>query len=516
MKAEPPLALEGSSGGAGRPFHGLALALAGLHAVLALLVFEPTLFAGGDNAGYLILGDALRSGDGYRDLYLPGAPLHAKYPPVLPGLLALLGWLGGVQLFKLAMVACTAITVWLTALVGRRLVGEGPALFAAALLAINPTLIEYGHYILSEAPFTLLVMLALAGYLRDDRAGTWIAVLASVGAFLTRTAGLTLLLALPVAWLLRKSTRRAAMAGAAGLVAMSGWGLYQAWAAPEQASYLQELVMRDPYDPAAGTLGPAGLLARAAINLWAYVSRVVPQTSFGVEGPPGAGWTALAIAFCGLALFGWARKARQAPGASELFVLLYTALLAVWPDVWTDRRFLLPLVPLLGVFGFGAASHLGGGHVKRWGPAALLILTGLPAVSWVVGRIPERTACLASYRTGAPCDAPAFASFYAAARWAAENTPPAAVIANRKPRLFYWYSQRQGDLYAYSGDPEAVLRGLDSMGAGYVVVDQVSGTTLRYLVPAIQTHPERFERVYEGGEPPTFILRLLPRPANAQ
>ncbi|MDH3733041.1 MAG: hypothetical protein OEU54_05880, partial [Gemmatimonadota bacterium] len=67
-----------------RRFGLIALALAALHAIGGLLLFEPTLFPGGDNAGYLILGEALREGEGYRDLYLPGSPLHAKYPPVFP------------------------------------------------------------------------------------------------------------------------------------------------------------------------------------------------------------------------------------------------------------------------------------------------------------------------------------------------------------------------------------------------------------------------------------------------
>ena len=516
MKEEGARDGPGADGGAtGLPFAWAAVSLAALHAVLGLLLYEPTLFPGGDNAGYMILGDALRSGEGYRDLYLPAQPLHAKYPPLFPALLAVLGWLGGLQLFKLAMLACTTAAVWLTARVGRELVGEGAALFAAGLLALNPTLLEYGHYVLSEAPFLLLVLLSLYGAVRGDRKGDTLAVLAAVGAFATRTAGLTILLALPTAWLFARRRRAAGVAGGAALATMVLWGLYQGWAAPQQAGYVEELFLIDPYSPAAGSVGFGGLVARAAANLWAYASRVVPHTVLGSEDPVGTPLVLLGLAFSGLALLGWARRARREVGAAELFVLLYAVLIAIWPVVWTDRRFLLPLVPLLSLLAIGALADLGP-RVARWGPLAIVAVVGIPCAIWIADRVPDRIECVAAWRGGSPCDAPAFASLYAAAAWAAEHTEPDAVIVNRKPRLFYLISRRRGDVYPYSPDPDAVMAALDEWGTDYVVVDQVSGTTIRYLVPAIREHEARFEPVYQGGSPPTYVFRLHPPTLNAQ
>lgn len=509
---------EGEAPGDSAWFSRAALALTALHGVLGLVLFEPALFPGGDNAGYLILGEALRSGEGYRDLYLPGAPLHAKYPPVLPSLLAVLGWLGSVQLFKLAMLACTSATVWLTARLGRDLIGPGAALAAAGLLAVNPTLLEYGHYILSEAPFVLLVVLSLWAADRVDRVGASVAIGAAVLAFGTRTAGLALLLALPLAWGLQRRVRRAVAGVGAALAAMFAWGVYQAEAAPTQASYLQELLLVDPYDPAAGSVGAAGLVARAAGNLWAYASRVIPQTVFGVEGEAAgiALIAGLAVGLC--ALLGWAIRSRERMGAPEAFFLLYGGLIAIWPVVWTDRRFLLPALPALLVFAFAflsdAARRLPAG-LRRLGPAAIGLILALPALAWTLDRVPQRVECVALYRSGSPCEPPAQASLYRAAEWARDNTPVDAIVVNRKPRLFWWYSRRQGDLYPYSADPGVVLRAIDAMGADYVVVDQVSGTTGRFLVPAIRAAQQRFELVYEGGSPTTYIFRLRPPGANA-
>ena len=493
-----------------------ALGLAFLHLILGFLVFEPTLFPGGDNAGYLILGDALRSGEGYRDLYLPGTPLHARYPPLLPTLLAGLGWIGGVGAAKITMLLLTATTVWVTAHFGRRWVGSGPALGAAGLLAVNPTLLEYGHYILSEGPLVLLIVAVLWLSGREDGRSAAFAMAASVGAFATRTAGMAILLALPLAWLVAGRYRRAAWATCVAIGTLVAWALYQRWAAADQPGYLAVLLLIDPYTPSEGTVSLPGLIERGAANSWTYVSSVLPAMLFGPGNDVGGGRVLVGMAVSLAALVGWAHAARERLAAPEIFTVLYAGLIALWPAVWTDQRFLLPLLPVLLLLALAAAWRVplpSSGRWLRWAAPALIAILG---VAWVAEVTPRRMACAASHRVGRSCDPPASSSLYAAARWARDNTPPEAIIANRKPRLFFWYSRRQGDVYPFSADPATVMEGLEAMGANYVVVDQVSGTTGRYLIPAIQAFRQRFEVVYEGGAPVTVILRLLSPAADAE
>src|SRR5690606_4309307 len=73
-----------------------------------------------DDGVYVVLGKSITEGAGYRSLHLPGAPVHAKYPPGLPLLLSLFWWLGGslpnvvvlAQLANLAVVGGTAALSW--------------------------------------------------------------------------------------------------------------------------------------------------------------------------------------------------------------------------------------------------------------------------------------------------------------------------------------------------------------------------------------------------------------------
>ncbi|MCG8467221.1 MAG: hypothetical protein MJB57_03295, partial [Gemmatimonadetes bacterium] len=305
---------------------------------------------------------------------------------------------------------------------------------------------------------------------------------------------------------LKREPRRSLWAAASALAVLLAWGAYQSWAAPNQPGYLQELVLVDPYNLDSGTIGFAGLVARGAENIWIYLSRIVPQTVLGVEDGPAVLMLALGLAFAGLALAGWVERARRSLGAFEIFALLYVGLIAIWPEAWTDRRLLLPLLPVLLLLSVEYVDRRGGR--ARWGQACIGLLVAVPSLTWVIQKAPERIECVAAYRAGSPCEAPAFASLYAAARWVRDNTPQDAIVANRKPRLFYWYSGRRGTVYPYSARPDVVIRGLDRMAASFVVVDLVSSTTPRYLIPAIQATEPRFETVYQGGSPPTTVLRI--------
>ncbi len=534
-----------------------------LHLVLGLLLYEPILFSGGDNAGYMILAESLREGLGYLDLHLPDTPVHTKYPPLYPAVLAVLGWVGGLQLFKLASLAMTAGAVALTAGLGREGRPALAALAAATLMAVNPVLLDYAHWVLSEAPFVLLVTATLWLAVRTEPSGSGegdrdgaarpggdgpgvdrraaAVPLLAAAAFFTRTAGLALLLAVVLAPALRRRWRRAAWAGAVTAAAAGGWALFQGAAAPERARYLTEFLMVNPYEPSAGTVGIAGLIERTARNFWSYVSTVLPASIAGFRGPAGTAASLGGLALAGAAAAGWLRRCLRGVGTPELFTFLYAGLISAWPTVWVDRRFLLPLLPLLLLYALEAARSAGrrvgrgreepdaegraeaspedaGEGTARAGTVGvvlLVLLLAAPAVVHVGRTAPERVRCLSGWRAGSPCVAPAQASFYAAARWTRENTPADAVVANRKPRIFYWIARRRGDVYPYSSEPTVVISGLEAMGADYVVVDAISGTTVRYLVPAVEAHLARFRRVHRERNPDTWVLRFRRGPESA-
>lgn len=503
----------------------LATGLLLLHLTLAALLFDPKPFVGGDNAGYMILAEALESGRGYRDIHLPGGPLHAQYPPVYPAMLAVLGLLGaGLLSFKLFSTLCIAGSILLAFRLARGRIGEDGALAVLTPLALSPALLDYSHWVLSEAPFLLLTLGALWFSWRweaEGREGKWLLLVATLAplAYLTRAAGLPLLLAvlLALAWRRRWKATGAAAGATFGVVGL--WWLWGRVAAAESArEYSENFLYLDPYRPELGYIGPGDLMVRVVNNLRLYSVEVLPGTLAG-DAPfgPGLGALLVSLVLVVLALAGWLRSARRV-GIMEGFTFFYVGLILLWPQVWTDQRFLLPLLPVLMIYaleGIGWCFDF----VRKQRPAWVLPVVGLfialLALPAHVRSIDVNQRCLRFYRQGdrLSCYPAPWRSFFQAAEWVGQNSQPDAIVINRKPRLFYLFSERRGDVYPFSTDATEILSFLDSLAADYVVVDAVSATTLRYLIPVIRTHTERFQlmsRIGEAAEGATYVLRYVP------
>jgi Dolichyl-phosphate-mannose-protein mannosyltransferase len=502
---------------------GVLAGLVLLHVTLAILLFDPKPFVGGDNAGYMALAESIEADQGYRDIWLPTAPLHAKYPPFYPLVLALVGSLGGGLIaFKVLSVIFTSASVIVVFLLARSRLGREGALAVAALFALNPVLLYYSHWVLSEAPFVLLTVVALWGSEHMTESPRWLAltVVAALLAYLTRAAGLPLLLGLLLAIGWRQLWRQLAVVG--GIVA-AGVGAWWIWgkiaAAGADRAYSSEFLLVNPYDPGMGYVGPGELLARAVNNVRLYSVEVLPQTLAGVT--PGGGVNLLALLagllVIALALMAWVRGIRRMR-VLELFVALYAALIFLWPEAWTDRRFLLPLLPAL--FTLAAAGVVWCFDFMRarrpvWvlpAVGALLVLLALPGHVRGVG-FSQR--CMRVYRQGdsLACYPAPWRAFVEAAYWVNENTAEDVIVINRKPRLFYLFSGRRGDVYPFISDDDEMLDFLEDIGADYVVVVAgLSATTFRYLVPVIRSVPDRFALEYTVGDaasPDAWVLAYL-------
>jgi len=117
-----------------------------------------------DRDAYLAIARNLAAGHGYVSV-VGGSPT-AYRPPLYPILLALLFRLGCSTVGIAALHTAAGVgTVWLTLRLGRRL-GLGAGRFLAAILvAVDPLLVQYTTFPMTETVFTFLVMLLLtAGY----------------------------------------------------------------------------------------------------------------------------------------------------------------------------------------------------------------------------------------------------------------------------------------------------------------------------------------------------------------
>jgi hypothetical protein len=499
------------------PAAAVAIGLALLHLLLALAVFDPTVFTGGDNAAYLSLAHSLLERHAYLSLWEPLTPPHTQYPPVFPGMIAI-GLLLGVKSWvgiKLMVVACSTAAVGFTYLWLRRRRRPGLALGVATLVAISPGVLAQSHLELSDVPFWAFAMLALWAFERLGRGSRkqWlrfgIGALAVVLAYFTRSAGLPLVIAV-LAWLAwRRRWRQLAILAAVVLPLAFLWWLRGHLQGGSE--YMQLFWYIDPYRPALGTIGTSELFHRIFANERAYLGSSLPvllteqPTSF-------LGVVSYAIAL--LAIYGWVMRLRR-PQVAELFFPLYVGLLFVWPEVWAGERFLLPAYPLILAYaGEGGVRLLRRVERRAVAPAGfaaagILALLTVPALT---SDADAAGMCRDQFRAGATmaCLDTPWQAYFEIAQWSRSGLPANAAAFSRKPRLFYIYSGHRGLDVPRTQDPREFLQAARANRVGYIVVDRLGGLTLEYFGPILSAHPDAFCLVRATSDGTAALLQMVP------
>ena len=174
-----------------------AAVLLTIHALLAWQFRVPGLSSAADDAAYLSLARALRSG-AYVELWTAGLPAHAMYPPVYPAWLALVGATGAAQV-QLAVALNILLSVAALALAAV-LAGRLSPWLAVAMLAVcapNPTLLDIAGRIYSEPLFMALSLAAVLLVTTETPTARTLALAgaAALAASLTRSIGVVLVMA---------------------------------------------------------------------------------------------------------------------------------------------------------------------------------------------------------------------------------------------------------------------------------------------------------------------------------
>ena len=516
------------------------LGLGGLLLIVSVIIvafaFTSIPHSGGDNAGYVSLAHGLLTEGAYLDVFDPQRMKHTKYPPVFPALLAMMIGLGARTwgTLKLAAAVPTVIAVLGTYVWAGRRMGAWTGFAIALILSFSSAVIYYSHWVLSDALFLALTMLALAAFVmaeaadfagaeacsesdraRDSKAGRytcWLVIgIAAAGfAYFTRSAGLPMVFSL-FAWLAINGRRRSLVISGIGLgIPMLAWWLRGR--GDGVAQYSEEFWMINPYDPSQGTIDVIGLLPRIVENASVYVLQHGPA---GIVGA-GAGSLLLPIglAMAITALVGWGLSVRERVGVSEIFFPMYSGLILVWPVVWAGDRFLLPLYPL--VFFYGAVAIRG---LNRWlSPAVtslvsalVLLVLVLPAAENWLDTNRESGACelVAAERGPWACYGARVGYFLQAANWSSDGLPDSVSVLTRKPRHFYLLSGHSSRTFPFDVDPESHLRLADAVGARYVLLDQWDGQAARYVGAAVNARPGAFCFVRGFGQPRDGGAQLL-------
>jgi len=489
----------------------------GIALVFCALTFNPHLGIHGDNADYIILAQSVWKGPFMHSLNFPVPRPSQTLPAGLPLLLAPVAFITGTSLIALKMwitllflLSLPLLYYWL-----RSVTTATVAALVVVLVGINPFLLEYSHITMSEIPFWTM---AIAGLFllneADKKEGVWQnpwlwGGLVLVGyLYWIRSAGVAAIVAVGLHYLLRKQWKQLIMAVLViGTVALP-WMLISRGLGGTK--YFEQFFMVNAYRPEMGMIGVAELLGRMGRNFITYIGWELPRgilpilpeaRGAGAGVFPIWGWLVSAVWLTGFIPF--LIKYRERVG---LYVLMMLGTCLVWPEVWSDLRFALGILPLVIFFAVEGVRNL-----VRWFPKVVTLSfhtpLGLVLVAVVVISCVSKDITLAT--TGKQY-APNWRDFFAAGAWIKSNAPPDAVVACRKPHLIYLTTGRKTTYFAAKSDPSEVLKQMEDEGVDYVIYDALGfSDTPRFLKPTIEKYKDRFQLVCKGNLSQTYLFKLV-------
>lgn len=408
-----------------------------------------------DDSIYWVTAKSIAQGDGYRIVSLPRQPLQTKYPPLYPAYLALV-WLINPSFPDNLPVA--ALFSWLLFppflwLVWRffheQRFPQRECILLTALAALNPIAILLSMSLMSELLYSCLFIAALLLAERASRehAPVWLAAVAGcLGglAYLTRSAAVCLLVAVPLVFLLQRHFRKALAFAGCMLPAAIGW---QVWTALHLSSASDSVTLY--YTNYFGFQLHYVSLHDLPLVIWHNVESLLGGVTklliFDVQFEIVHIQRLVAV----VALAGVVRVARQSrrfhyPAAA----LVYIGIMLIW-HYPPDQRFVFPLYPLLLA---GLWSELKNVFLvlrQAWQKrlvaeravavlvgavlAAFVFFAGFNTIQGDFVTIPE---LLADHRADLQSRRPAYA-------WIAEHTLPNANVFAYDDPILYLYATRK-------------------------------------------------------------------------
>ena len=506
-----------------------------------------------DDSIYVTTAKALATGEGYRIISLPYEPAQTKYPPFYPFLLSLI-WRAYPQFpqnLMPMMLLTVAATLGFLALSYFYLVRQNyssrcQALVSLALVAINWRTVALVSTLYSEMVYALLSVLALVlaeENEKEDRHWTWGAAAGVIIglSFLTRSLGVTLLMAVGAYSIRRSRWKKALVPLAIGSAFVLGW---VAWC------YINRTVAEGAnvayYTDYVGHINQVisslhaqrntpellillGLLGRNML-MFAVVSPVVVLFGIDYTSAQYFGFASLFV------LAGFIRQARRGFRFLHIYIICYVVMAAFVPYPSYDR-YLIPLMPFILVFAVAEADWLitlirselmrNGRTITKVGAAfiGLLLLISVGAIlnnhfseiSRRLGPTPfQKTA------TPAPQDVEAIT-------WINQHTTSSDVLVCYHDPVYFLYTGRRvsrslpmeewvdwrDDRISRETVENLIFRTLKRDKGRYLIVtstdfesEDPTGQYRKILGSVIDSHPERFTALFDSSNGLSKIFRI--------
>lgn len=484
-----------------------------IYAFLSILLFDPKLFTGGDNAVYIALAESIASGKGYKNIYLPEEPPHTQYPPGFPLLLAIFIAIFGKNILILKFV------IFLTGVgaiifmynIANKIFKENSSWYLFFYISI-PALVIYNHWILSEIPFLFFSLGSIYFFiLSQENKKFWLFILSSIFAittFFIRTAGISLIAGFILYLFFNKKYKYLIIFLILFLLFFIPWEIRNS-SVSTSGGYLDQLLAKDPYQMELGRIGFIEILQRIWENFIFYTFTIIPATLLPVlKAEIMLILTGIILLFFVIA--GIIKRIKNFT-LIDVYFLMSVIVLFIWPKVWSSDRFFLPIIPVFIIYVFTGLHWLQNKLKSKYFLPAII---GISIFLNIFNIIPQVKITLANniayikgnHYAGYPVD---WQNYFRVIEWLGKNIPEDKIIMARKPEFVYLLSGRKSFCYPFTSDIEKINSAIQK--ADYIILDSFywTGTTYRFLLPVLQKTQEKFDVVHKTKNPEFFLLKVL-------
>ncbi len=475
----------------------------------------------GDNFYYYIYASSLASGQGYCDLSAPGAPPTSTWPPgyalmmtplrLITDSVVAQKWLN--EIFVLLSLILLYFTLMRTGL------PMSLAFISAFAGAFIPRLLHFSTMMMSESAYLVTSVCVIYCLVRmSECEETWYAelkkpwlylmIVALVLNYHVRTQGLALIGAVGLALLIRK--RWGALLTTVGgvLIGSLPWMIRNKVLGLNGGRYIDQMMMANAFRPEEGTIGLGDFISRFFDNVRMLLFNAVPcsVTPFFNLNPDAPHYSfgiyVIGAIMVGIMLFGCWHMGKLRWVMIGYFAASI-ALIASFSSP-SGNRYLTGLLPLLTLTLFiGLWKGLSLLVQLKWKEKSFpALILGLLILFAIPGLKAEHQQAQMKYPVP-------YRQFFQAAKDLKKIAPKGAVVASRKPQMFWLYSGLPGRVYKFSLEPQEVIQHLIDNNVDYVILDALGySSTYRYLLPAVQAYPYYFPVIKHYEASHTYVLEF--------
>ncbi len=483
-------------------------------------IFDNKLDLNGDNISYYLLGKSLNEGKGFTSIWNPGHVPHKHFPPGYPVIIAIFMFITKSYLFFKFL---NGIFLFLSLLLFYKIFlifydDWRVILSAVIFIGVNIYLLRYSTLMMTEIPFIFFSLLLVWFLLKINYNKSphkdinfIVSVLVLGFLFYIRSVGISIFGALVIFMLFNKKIKHLLYLVFLYMGLVLPWIIRNAMVTNSfETSYLEEVLMKNPYRPYLGHLNIVSGIERIWLNLKLYLSTEIPNGifyNFVSETPNyfSTGGIIFSLIVIGLAIFGIIKIKKF-----SLFFAIYLGatffILLLWPEAWTDVRFILPILPFLIIFSIIGLYEIINRFMFKINPLLLTIL--------IIFNLSSLEELNIKAKSDYP---PGWRNYFSIARYCKKNLTEEDIVCCRKPAFFYFFSEKKGLKHKFTKDAEKLLQDLKDNNVTYVVLDQLGfSSTFLYLLPAVKKYENAFDVVYAEDNPPTLLLKFKPDLLNFQ